>query len=135
MVKRERSEEVKKEPIGETKESMATLFQSPKRWLEDAELENGNYINKCSICGHDFIGYKRRVICRECTPNWTELAKKQPPEDCKNNQAWHGAWLDGEMTGYARCMVEKVLVSKDSQSEIESLRENKEIYKKGFQEA
>lgn len=32
-------------------------------WTED---ENGNYHCQCVQCGHDFIGHKRRVVCRRC---------------------------------------------------------------------
>lgn len=35
-------------------------------WPEDWSSENGRYIGKCSMCGHEFYGHKRRVICREC---------------------------------------------------------------------
>ncbi len=35
-------------------------------WHEDFEHENGNYRNKCVVCGVDFIGHKRRVVCRVC---------------------------------------------------------------------
>ena len=45
------------------------MFRSdePKRdWTEDFSHENGNYMNKCCICGETFIGYKRRVVCRIC---------------------------------------------------------------------
>ncbi len=42
------------------------LMRSPKSWKEDFEHENGNYFNKCCHCKCDFIGHKRRVICKEC---------------------------------------------------------------------
>jgi hypothetical protein len=35
-------------------------------WTEDFEHENGNYHCKCCYCAADFIGYKRRIVCREC---------------------------------------------------------------------
>lgn len=37
-----------------------------KDWEEDFHLENGNYSNKCCICGCIFLGYKRRVVCKRC---------------------------------------------------------------------
>ncbi len=36
-------------------------------WPEDSHLENGNYWCKCVTCEADFIGHKRRVVCRECS--------------------------------------------------------------------
>jgi hypothetical protein len=41
-------------------------------WVEDSHLENGNYWNKCCLCNNNFIGYKRRVVCKLC-----ELAVKE----------------------------------------------------------
>ena len=35
-------------------------------WTEDFEHENGNYHCRCEICRADFIGHKRRVVCRSC---------------------------------------------------------------------
>ena len=34
---------------------------------EDYHLENGNYMNKCALCGCEFKGYKRRCICKLCS--------------------------------------------------------------------
>lgn len=52
--------------------SFASLFyenqiDSDKRnWIEDFPHENGNYVNKCSICSNQFIGHKHRVVCKLC---------------------------------------------------------------------
>lgn len=35
-------------------------------WREDFAHENGQYFNRCSACDEDFIGHKRRHICRKC---------------------------------------------------------------------
>lgn len=35
-------------------------------WHEDAEHENGQYFNRCLSCDDDFIGHKRRHVCRKC---------------------------------------------------------------------
>lgn len=35
-------------------------------WTEDSSHENGNYFCKCLPCGADFIGHKRRLVCRKC---------------------------------------------------------------------
>lgn len=44
------------------------LKESPvqRDWVEDAELENGNYFNQCAACNITFIGHKRRVVCKAC---------------------------------------------------------------------
>lgn len=39
--------------------------------------------------------------------DWIKWSKKEPPKKMKG--AYQGCWLDGEMAGYARCMVENVL--------------------------
>jgi hypothetical protein len=40
-------------------------------WPEDFRHENGNYMNTCSVnaggCGKEFLGYKRRYICKVCS--------------------------------------------------------------------
>ena len=37
-----------------------------KDWIEDFDKENGLYTCICNLCSSDFIGYKRRFICKEC---------------------------------------------------------------------
>jgi hypothetical protein len=39
---------------------------SKRNWYEDYELENGKYYGYCSVCSNEFLGHKRRVICRDC---------------------------------------------------------------------
>jgi len=36
---------------------------------EDWRHENGNYQNSCIKCGCNFIGYKRRILCKLCAEN------------------------------------------------------------------
>lgn len=47
-----------------------------KDWTEDFKLENGNYTCTCYVCDSQFIGYKRRAICRECHIEADEQARK-----------------------------------------------------------
>lgn len=35
-------------------------------WVEDFDHENGNYWNLCCECERQFIGHKRRVVCKLC---------------------------------------------------------------------
>lgn len=44
----------------------AELSQSERSFQSDFSTENGNYLNNCCICHQDFIGYKRRVVCKVC---------------------------------------------------------------------
>jgi len=37
-----------------------------RNWPEDFKHENGNYSNTCFFCFNEFIGYKRRSVCRVC---------------------------------------------------------------------
>lgn len=39
-------------------------------------------------------------------PDWAKLSKIQPPENMGGS--YKGAWLEGEMAGYSRCMVDMV---------------------------
>lgn len=43
-----------------------------RSWPEDASHENGNYSNTCCHCGREFVGHKRRVVCKVCA---TEASK------------------------------------------------------------
>lgn len=95
---------------------------------EDYAHENGNYINKCHSCGFYFKGHKRRITCKMCSEftleEWKKIAAMKTPEDTKHAHA--GCWLQGEMVGYARCMV-KWLESapkkeEESEDETKSIR-------------
>lgn len=35
-------------------------------WREDFAHENGSYQCSCCICEQEFIGHKRRVVCKVC---------------------------------------------------------------------
>lgn len=35
-------------------------------YSEDFSHENGRYCGKCPTCKSDFMGHKRRFICRKC---------------------------------------------------------------------
>lgn len=48
---------------------MITDTKPEKDWPEDFPHENGMYYCRCMHCKDSFIGYKRRVICRECDTN------------------------------------------------------------------
>lgn len=79
-------------------------------WPEDFPHENGNYINKCCDCQLFFMGHKRRPVCRKCAnaePDWEKMAHKKAPED--NKCAHAGCWADGNMTGFAQCMVKRAI--------------------------
>lgn len=42
-------------------------------WPEDFERENGMYYNRCIVCKEQFIGYKRRCICKSCHWDYTTV--------------------------------------------------------------
>lgn len=49
-------------------------LDAPRNWTEDYPHENGQYMCRCRVgCGRLFLGYKRRMLCRECA-NETESA-------------------------------------------------------------
>lgn len=35
-------------------------------WPEDLDHENGTYNCKCCECGQQFMGHKRRLVCKTC---------------------------------------------------------------------
>lgn len=59
-------------------------FDSPKNWTEDYDKENGNYTCACSICKELFYGYKRRVVCRECSDKFEPPQTPDKVEEIKN---------------------------------------------------
>jgi hypothetical protein len=90
---------------------------------EDYDQENGNYINTCSICNFNFRGNKHRFVCKMCDgsePDWGKMILKKAPD---LPGAYAGCWLDGEMTGYARCMVKHVKPLQQRIKELEAERE------------
>lgn len=97
----------------ETSPSKAPLTweqASAGNWEEDFTHENGNYLNICLECKNTFRGHKRRVMCKVCfekEPDWEKIAKMPKPAD--NKCAHAGCWSEGEMVGYAKCMVEKFI--------------------------
>jgi|SRR5690348_16997431 len=95
---------------------MKEINKTDRDWTEDFPHENGNYSNICTRCGGIFFGHKRRVICRLCAnrneltySDWKSLSEiKPPPEELKsrvNSGVMRGCWAEGEMVGYARCMI------------------------------
>ena len=46
---------------------MKDLLQSPKSWTEDFFQENGSYLCNCMVCKEQFMGHKRRVVCKVCS--------------------------------------------------------------------
>lgn len=42
------------------------IYKYEGNWTEDFPHENGNYQNKCRECGNEFLGHKRRVVCKLC---------------------------------------------------------------------
>jgi hypothetical protein len=52
----------------------AVFMATPHDWPEDYHLENGYYCNVCVKCRHQFLGYKRRVVCKVCATTPTPHA-------------------------------------------------------------
>ena len=74
-------------------------------WHEDFEHENGNYHNKCVVCGVDFLGYKRRVVCKAChlkfVDKYENLSDKEKTEFLKKqkqiiDEIWENIDLSGK---------------------------------------
>jgi len=53
------------------------MSSEENNWEEDFKFENGTYLNRCTRCKRDFLGHKRRIICKTCFTN----PKKTVPED------------------------------------------------------
>lgn len=46
-------------------------------WPEDAAQENGKYYCICGRCGEQFLGHKRRGICK-CCDQWLKRTEETP---------------------------------------------------------
>ena len=55
-----------------------------KDWEEDWGHEDGMYYCRCMRCNEMFIGYKRRVVCKECDA----LPKTDPWDNWKPNKSF-----------------------------------------------
>lgn len=55
------------------------LRDTSRDWPEDkvADPDNGNYWNTCVLCASEFIGHKRRTVCKMC--HLTQNAKQLWP--------------------------------------------------------
>ena len=42
-------------------------WDSEHSWKEDYPHENGKYLHICRECGAEFLGHKRRMICKACS--------------------------------------------------------------------
>lgn len=66
-------------------------------WPEDSSHENGNYFNKCAACDTDFIGHKRRWICKKCRTEddarWEALSDAEKKSEMDKMSADFEAWL------------------------------------------
>jgi hypothetical protein len=49
------------------KETAKQIAESDRNWYEDYSYENGQYFHICIYCKKQFIGYKRRVVCKKCS--------------------------------------------------------------------
>lgn len=45
----------------------------PRSWPEDFDHENGCYERVCGYCSRQFLGHKRRVVCKACDRALMEL--------------------------------------------------------------
>ena len=54
------------EAVPEGYKLLKDTTEDERSWVEDREHENGNYYNLCGHCGRQFIGHKRRVVCKSC---------------------------------------------------------------------
>ena len=61
--------------------------ETQRNWTEDYNQENGQYLNKCCLCEKQFIGHKRRPVCKECAVSeeteWNKLSDEEKAERTK----------------------------------------------------
>jgi hypothetical protein len=67
--------------VGEGFKLLKDTTHAERSWAEDAGHENGNYSNSCVVCLRQFVGHKRRCVCKVCA------AAPQAPTDAHK---WSG---------------------------------------------
>lgn len=55
---------------------------SLRDYAEDRTHENGRYHNTCVRCGNQFVGHKRRVMCKCCHVYLTKEISQDEEEKC-----------------------------------------------------
>jgi hypothetical protein len=63
--------------------------QHAANWQEDYSHENGQYENRCCHCTRHFIGHKRRVVCKICSPPMTQEDFNAITKECGALLAQH----------------------------------------------
>lgn len=53
-------------PIPEGWKLLKDTTPAEREWSEDADHENGRYFNACCVCLRQFVGHKRRAVCKSC---------------------------------------------------------------------
>lgn len=101
---------------------MDDITRQDRNWIEDYEHENGNYVNKCFQCGGWFNGHKRRIQCKLCASRpsltkeeWQRITEIKPPTEAMRG-VYQGCWAEGEMVGFARCMIQYVYPMRERSS-------------------
>ena len=67
-------------------------------WPDDFSHENGNYFQKCVLCESDFIGHKRRHVCRKCYLDGKARYEAMTPEE----RAKADAFTNGQIAEFYR---------------------------------
>ena len=58
------------------------MSELERNWIDDFKHENGNYNCICVFCKQDFIGHKRRVVCKVCSDEKGLTPKIEQSDKC-----------------------------------------------------
>ena len=53
-----------------------TIKQDERNYTEEFNHENGMYANICTECNNQFIGHKRRIVCKVCAKGWVKVKER-----------------------------------------------------------
>ena len=69
-------------------------------WTEDSSHENGNYFCRCCQCGEQFVGHKRRFVCKLCDPKAEPAPAQDEPVYQLQRLGAPAGWRDADKEAY-----------------------------------
>lgn len=112
------------------KNNLLNLFamdatENVRNWFEDFDHENGKYCCKCCSCGNEFVGHKRRVVCKEC---YVKNLETMNTELRAKNQEIASDFVRFTLIDHPEALAKKDLIIEDLQAQLKTTREKKLIW-------
>lgn len=94
-------------PLATSDSSSDLLRDSEHSWKEDYPDENGKHHHTCQQCGAQFIGHKRRMICKVCSDRaQSERARLSSEEQEKPMLSRSEVFLTNPWVVFSPCLIQ-----------------------------